>query len=277
MKIYERQVTKQAISKRVIDEQQIDRHYNQNDLAELYKYDLRPESRPIPLVPKDVLLGEMLQKHEDKIYKYHEHQSLLENKEDEELNEEERKAAWEEFEKEKVVQNYNAYNKTGLQMTTQLVAAALTNILRKENPALTAQEIKARIPLLIKELESQLEDGETTMYQKIQQEVTLIHKAELERQRERFMQQNVLRALQIQQQQQAMFNAGAAGVSNHPYPRYNPQMGIQPDQLQQFNQWRANMGGPSNTSTPVVPRPKPAQRPAPKPAFRSNEVIDLND
>lgn len=38
MKIYERQVTKQAISKRVIDEQQIDRHYNQNDLMELYKF-----------------------------------------------------------------------------------------------------------------------------------------------------------------------------------------------------------------------------------------------
>lgn len=38
MKVYERQVIKQAISKRVIDEQQIDRHYNQNDLQELYKY-----------------------------------------------------------------------------------------------------------------------------------------------------------------------------------------------------------------------------------------------
>lgn len=37
MKLYERQVTKQAISKRVIDEQQIDRHYNQTDLAELYR------------------------------------------------------------------------------------------------------------------------------------------------------------------------------------------------------------------------------------------------
>lgn len=103
MKIYERQVTKQAISKRVIDEQQIDRHYNQNDLQELYKCDLDPEERPIPLVPKDVLLGEMLQKYDKTIYKYHEHHSLLENKESEELNEEERKAAWEEFENEKVL------------------------------------------------------------------------------------------------------------------------------------------------------------------------------
>lgn len=37
MKVYERQVTKQAISKRVVDEQQIDRHYTQDNLAELYK------------------------------------------------------------------------------------------------------------------------------------------------------------------------------------------------------------------------------------------------
>jgi transcriptional regulator ATRX len=106
MKIYERQVTKQAISKRVIDEQQIDRHYNQNDLAELYKFDPKPEERPIPLVPKDVLLGELLQKFEDRIHKYHEHQSLLENKEEEGLNEEERKAAWEEFENEKKQRSY---------------------------------------------------------------------------------------------------------------------------------------------------------------------------
>lgn len=106
-KIYERQVTKQAISKRVIDEQQIDRHYNQNDLQALYKFEPTPETRPVPLVPKDVMLAELLKK-EDTIFRYHEHQTLLENKEDEVLNEEERKAAWEEYENEKKARANNA-------------------------------------------------------------------------------------------------------------------------------------------------------------------------
>lgn len=109
-KIYERQVTKQAISKRVIDEQQIDRHYNQNDLQELYKYDLEPDDeRILPLLPKDRLFAEMLKKYEDVIYKYHEHDSLLENKEEETLDEDERKAAWEEFESEKNRPQYPSY------------------------------------------------------------------------------------------------------------------------------------------------------------------------
>lgn len=102
-KIYERQVTKQAISKRVIDEQQIDRHYKENDLQELYRYDMidPEEARPMPNLPKDRLFAELLKKFETLLYKYHEHDSLLENKEEETLNEEERKAAWEEFEQEK--------------------------------------------------------------------------------------------------------------------------------------------------------------------------------
>lgn len=102
-KIYERQVTKQAISKRVIDEQQIDRHYKENDLQELYRYDnIEPEeARPTPALPKDRLFAELLKKFEVLLYKYHEHDSLLENKEAETLNEEERKAAWDEFEQEK--------------------------------------------------------------------------------------------------------------------------------------------------------------------------------
>lgn len=36
-KIYERSVTKQAVACRVVDSQQIDRHYNMDELTELYK------------------------------------------------------------------------------------------------------------------------------------------------------------------------------------------------------------------------------------------------
>lgn len=101
-KVYERQVTKLAISKRVIDEQQIDRHYKENDLMELYKSDLEPtEDRPTPILPKDWLFANQLKRFADVIYKYHEHESLLENKQEETLNEDEIKAAWEEFEAEK--------------------------------------------------------------------------------------------------------------------------------------------------------------------------------
>lgn len=102
-KIYERQVTKLAISKRVIDEHQIDRHYKEHDLLALYQTDLDPaEPRPTPLLPKDRLFAGQLKKFDKLIYKYHEHDSLLENKSEETLNEDEIKAAWEEFEAEKV-------------------------------------------------------------------------------------------------------------------------------------------------------------------------------
>ena len=47
------------------------------------------------------MLAELLVKFKDWIVQYHEHDSLLENKLGEELTEEERKAAWEEYEQEK--------------------------------------------------------------------------------------------------------------------------------------------------------------------------------
>jgi transcriptional regulator ATRX len=183
-KIYERQVTKQAISKRVIDEQQIDRHYNQNDLQELYKYDLEPDDeRILPILPKDRLFAEMLRKYEDIIYKYHEHDTLLENKEEETLDEEERKQAWEEFEAEKNRPQYPTYNAPQFSMgghfpqqrigpvTSNNIFGIRTDILLKllslkarfDNPTMNESQVKHAIPLLMQELYRQMDRGDTSV------------------------------------------------------------------------------------------------------------------
>lgn len=173
-KIYERQVTKLAISKRVIDEQQIDRHYKENDLMELYRYEIVPEeSRPTPLVPKDRLFADLLKKNEKFIFKYHEHDSLLENKVEETLNEEERKTAWEEFEAEK---NRPQYTYTQPRVTGPVtsnfifgfridILLRLLNIkARKDNPLFADHEIRQMVPLLLQKLHSQMEIGDASMY-----------------------------------------------------------------------------------------------------------------
>ncbi|XP_062560200.1 transcriptional regulator ATRX homolog isoform X2 [Armigeres subalbatus] len=193
-KIYERQVTKQAISKRVIDEQQIDRHYKENDLQELYRYDnIEPEEdRPMPNLPKDRLFAEMLKKFDKLLYKYHEHDSLLENKEEETLNEEERKAAWEEFEQEKNRPPVPNYGMGGYGMNTNMgmgmgmgrangpvtssnIFGFRTDVLlkllnmkaRQDNPTFNDTSIAAMIPFLMQELLRQMKDGDISMYKSL--------------------------------------------------------------------------------------------------------------
>lgn len=79
-KVYERQVSKIAISKRVIDKHQIDRHYTEADLMELYKTDIEPtKPRPKYRVPDDPVLARQLHRLKNTIYKYHDHDNLLEN------------------------------------------------------------------------------------------------------------------------------------------------------------------------------------------------------
>ncbi|XP_076390210.1 uncharacterized protein LOC100874907 [Megachile rotundata] len=101
-KIYNRQVTKLSLSCRVVDVQQIERHYSNHDLSELYKFEPNPNNGEKTLnLPKDRLLAEIFLKYKKYVENYHEHDSLLENKAEEELNEEERKQAWLEYEEEK--------------------------------------------------------------------------------------------------------------------------------------------------------------------------------
>ncbi|KAM7417838.1 hypothetical protein PAMA_017471 [Pampus argenteus] len=108
-KIYERQVTKQSLSYRVVDQQQIERHFTMNELAELYTFEPdmvddpseKKSKKATPMLPKDTFLAEMLQSNKDQIMCYHEHDSLLDHKEEEALSEEDRKAAWAEYEAEK--------------------------------------------------------------------------------------------------------------------------------------------------------------------------------
>lgn len=108
-KIYDRQVAKQSLSFRVVDQQQIERHFTLFELTELYMFepDLlddpnseKKSKRTTPLLPKDIILAELLQSCKDQIVRYHEHESLLDHKEEEELSEADRKAAWDEYEAE---------------------------------------------------------------------------------------------------------------------------------------------------------------------------------
>lgn len=107
-KIYDRQVTKQSLSYRVVDHQQIERHFTLFELTELYTFEpdllndpnSKKSKRPTPILPKDSILAQLLQICKDWIVSYHEHESLLDHKQEEELSEAERKAAWAEYEAE---------------------------------------------------------------------------------------------------------------------------------------------------------------------------------
>lgn len=103
-KIYQRQVNKQSLAQRVVDEHQLDSHFTSNELRELYNFEPNiydPEIENVPAIPDDDILKTLLLDCKRWISSYHEHDSLLENKISEGLSEEERKAAWAEFEAEK--------------------------------------------------------------------------------------------------------------------------------------------------------------------------------
>ena len=101
-KVYNRQVVKLSLSGRVVDEQQIRRHFTMDELLRMYEpIEDNPAPLPRPLPPKDRLLADLLFSQQDTIATYLEHDSLLQNQVDEKLTDEERRLAWEEYENER--------------------------------------------------------------------------------------------------------------------------------------------------------------------------------
>lgn len=102
--IYNRQVAKISMSRRVVDEEQIDRHFARNDLEQLYSIkNIEPASNVCSahVEPGDDALKQQLTKCKNIIYKYQLHDALLENNEEEELSPEEIQLAWDEYQCEK--------------------------------------------------------------------------------------------------------------------------------------------------------------------------------
>ena len=133
-KIYDRQVTKQSLSMRVIDEKQIGRHFSFAQLQELFVYTPPP---PPPDTPtensydkpeSDIIFCNILEKlHPKCIVGYHTHDSLLEHIFDEELTEEEQKLAWENYNAQKEMES-KAYNfSLQLQQQNALTEGVLTS------------------------------------------------------------------------------------------------------------------------------------------------------
>ncbi|CBY34483.1 unnamed protein product [Oikopleura dioica] len=149
-KIYERQVNKSSLGLRVVDEQQVDRHYSADQLKDLYKFVPKPEGERERLaLPKDDLLKEIIthEKTKDWILKFHEHDSLLEHKPEESLTKDEINKAWEEYENEKKGIFSHRYNPSMHFNPTQSVFANSHNdalvdsenwLMGLSNPTLTA-------------------------------------------------------------------------------------------------------------------------------------------
>lgn len=138
-KIYMRQVSKTQLAQRVIDEHQLDRHFTYQELKELYSFypDVYDENvEPLYAMPKDDVLKSLLLKNKNLIVKYHEHDSLLENKIDEGLTEEERQTAWQQYEQES--QKLKSEEELRKKMLEQAIAA--------QSAYRTALELQALIP-----------------------------------------------------------------------------------------------------------------------------------
>ncbi len=103
------QVSKLSLSRRIVDYEQMDRHFASNDLIDLYTFDVDGQLR-LPdsalghensLHPNDELLSELTSM-KKWIGAYRERDSLLQNRPEEHIESAEREAIWKIFQETKV-------------------------------------------------------------------------------------------------------------------------------------------------------------------------------
>ena len=99
-KIYFRQVLKESLSERVVDKNAKERNFTKDDVSELYRFTVATEESPVTTVPSDNVLADLVLKHPYWIGNHYEHDTLLQDDADD-LNEEEKRIAWEEYERER--------------------------------------------------------------------------------------------------------------------------------------------------------------------------------
>ena len=122
--------------------------------------------------PINRLLAELVDKHKEMVWNIHNHDSLLENKVDENLTEEERKAAWDEYDQEKkglIQTNVGMENlqQFGMMLQTMLPKSgdgrimaspinpmAIQAQLRQMNPELSHEELVSRTRAAIMQLQN---------------------------------------------------------------------------------------------------------------------------
>ncbi|XP_050540610.1 transcriptional regulator ATRX homolog isoform X2 [Daktulosphaira vitifoliae] len=114
-KMYNRQISKLSMAFRVVDEHQIDRHFNAKDQDELYEFDPCTSKPKTQIFPKDRLMQNLIYGYKDIIINVLEHDSLLQNNEAEELDQNDQEAAWAEYENERQGINLQFQNSFGFQ------------------------------------------------------------------------------------------------------------------------------------------------------------------
>lgn len=218
-KIYDRQVTKQSLSIRVLDEQQVDRHFTLADLQELYSFEPDGVSkRPTPKVPKDRLLAELILRHKELIT-YHEHDSLLMSAQEENLSEEDRKAAWLEYEIERKgflngldFGGFAGYN-------FKFDSARIIEDIQLNYPGLPMEDLRKKFEATIKMLTEA--KRKELMKQQQQQQAQMMQRHAQQSQQVQQQMMRMQQAQLIQQQQMLfanqnrMFGKDASGVNQH--------------------------------------------------------------